>query len=96
MDVKQYMIVDLEKKGDKQMFITERVESINKSQKGMWTVKFDGSPRIFHYNPSRLLCLANPSSVKLEEKSKKPYLCNCVFHKSKFRQVGRKGALYQQ
>ena len=68
MDVKQYMIVDLEKKGDKQMFITERVESINKSPKGMWTVKFDGSPRIFHYNPSRLLCLTNPSSVNLDEK----------------------------
>lgn len=28
MDTKQYMIVDLEKRGDKQMFVTERVSSI--------------------------------------------------------------------
>ena len=30
MDAKLYMIIDLEKRGDKQMFVTERVSSITK------------------------------------------------------------------
>ena len=68
MDVRQYMIVDLEKKGDKQMFITERVATINKSPKGMWTVKFEGSQRFFNYNPSRLLYLTEPNPIDLNEK----------------------------
>ena len=68
MDVKQYMIIDLEKQSDRQMFITERVVSINKSPKDMWAVKFEGSPRLFNYNPFRLLCLTNPSTINLEEK----------------------------
>lgn len=68
MDVKQYMIVDLEKKGDKRMFITEQVTSINMNTKGLWEVQFGNSPRSFHYNTSRLLCLTKPKSINLEER----------------------------
>ena len=68
MDVKQYMIVDLEKRGDKRMFMTERIEYLNKSSKGLWMVKFNSSQRIFNYNPTRLLCLTGPISVDVQEK----------------------------
>lgn len=68
MDVRQYMIVDLEKKDDKKMFITEQVISVYKNSKGMWAVKFNGSPHIFNYNSARLLCMTNPSPVNLGEK----------------------------
>ena len=68
MDLKQYMIVDLEKRGDKRMFITEQVSSISKNIKGLWTVWFASSTRVFNYNPSRLLYLTNPTSIDLDEK----------------------------
>ena len=68
MDVKQNMIVDLEKRGDKQMFITERVSSIYQNKNGLWTVRFSSSPRVFNYNPSRLLCLTHPDTINLGEK----------------------------
>ena len=68
MDVKQYMIVDLEKRGDKRMFLTERIVYLKKSPNGLWMVKFDTSEHIFNYNPSRLLCLDNPTSIDIEEK----------------------------
>ncbi len=51
---KQYMIIDLEKRGDKRMFITEQVSSIYKNKNGLWTVQFLSSPRVFNYNQSRL------------------------------------------
>ena len=68
MDVKQYMIVDLEKRGDKRMFLTERIVYLKKSPNGLWMVKFDTSEHIFNYNTSRLLCLDNPTSIDIEEK----------------------------
>ena len=68
MDVKQCMIIDLKKTGDKQMFITERVSSIHKNAKGMWAVQFGTSPRTFNYNPARLLYLKQPEMVNVEEK----------------------------
>jgi hypothetical protein len=68
MDVKQNMIVDLEKRGDKQTFITERVSSIYQNKNGLWTVRFSSSPRVFNYNPSRLLCLTHPDTINLGEK----------------------------
>ena len=49
MDAKQYMIIDLEKRGDKRMFITEQVSSIYKNKNGLWTVQFLSSPRVFNY-----------------------------------------------
>ena len=57
MDARQYMIVDLERKGDKRMFITEQVASIQKKTNGYWQVCFLSSPRVFQYNYARLLYL---------------------------------------
>ena len=68
MDPKQYMIVDLEKRGDRRMFVTGQVSSIKKNRNGLLTVRFTSSPRIFNYNPSRLLYLTDPTSVELEGK----------------------------
>ena len=55
MDARRCMIVDLEKKDDKQMFITEQVESIQQSKSGGWLIRFKSSPRLFQYNKARLL-----------------------------------------
>ena len=68
MDVRQYMIVDLEKRGDKRMFVTEQVASVNGNRNGLWTVKFISSPRVFNYNQSRLLFLTHPETIDLGEK----------------------------
>lgn len=68
MDVKQSMIVDLDKRGDKRMFVTERVYSISMNKKGLWAVRFLSSPHVFNYNPSRLLYLTNPETIDLGEK----------------------------
>ena len=38
MDTKQCMIVDMERRGDKRMFITEQVASISENKNGLWTV----------------------------------------------------------
>ena len=62
------MIIDLEKKGDKRMFVTEQVVHISENNNGLWTVKFSTSQRIFNYNKSRLLYLTNPISIDLIEK----------------------------
>ena len=68
MDIKQCMIVDLEKTDDKRKFITERVRSIRKNAKGQWVVQFVSSSRIFNYNPSRLLFLTQPQVVDIDKK----------------------------
>lgn len=68
MDARKYMIIDLEKKGDKRMFVTEQVVHISENNNGLWAVKFSTSQRIFNYNKSRLLYLTNPISVDLIEK----------------------------
>ena len=68
MDVKQCMIVDLEKQGDKRMFITESVATIHLNAKGLWAVQFANSPRTFQYNTYRLLYLTQPQTVNIEEK----------------------------
>ena len=68
MNPRKYMIVDLEKKGDKRMFITEQVERISLGNNGLWTVVFYASQRIFNYNKSRLLFIENPLVIDLEEK----------------------------
>ena len=68
MDVRQYMIVDLERRGDKRMFITEQVTSISENKNGLWAVQFSSSPRVFNYNQARLLYLTHPESINLGEK----------------------------
>ena len=40
MDANHCMIVDLEKRGDKEMFVTERVSSIYQNKNGLWAVRF--------------------------------------------------------
>lgn len=68
MDAKQCMIVDLERRGDKRMFITEQVASISENKSGFWTVQFLSSSRVFNYNHSRLLYLTNPEKIDIGEK----------------------------
>ncbi len=68
MDARQCMIVDLERRGDKRMFITEQVTSISENKNGLWTVQFSSSPRVFNYNQARLLYLTHPESIDLGEK----------------------------
>ena len=68
MDSRKCMIIDLEKKGDKRMFITEQVVRISENKNGLWAVKFYTSPRIFNYNQARLLYITNPISIDLNEK----------------------------
>lgn len=68
MDARQYMIVDLERKGDKRMFITEQVASIQKKTNGYWQVCFLSSSRVFQYNYARLLYLTHPETINLENK----------------------------
>ena len=68
MDTKQYMIVDLERRGDKRMFITEQVASISENQKGLLAVRFLSSHCVFNYNHSRLLYLTHPEAIDLGEK----------------------------
>ena len=68
MDAQKCMIVDLERRGDKRMFITEQVASISENKNGPWTVRFLSSPRVFNYNHSRLLYLTHPEKIDLGEK----------------------------
>ena len=68
MDTKQCMIVDLERRGDKRMFITEQVASISENKNGLWIVRFLSSPRVFNYNHSRLLYLTHPEAIDMGEK----------------------------
>ena len=68
MNQRKYMIIDLEKKGDKRMFVTEQVVHISENNNGLWAVKFSTSQRIFNYNKSRLLYFTNPIGVDLIEK----------------------------
>ena len=68
MDRKECMIVDLDKSGSKDMFVTERIAAIKENSKGLWSVLFNGSTRWFHYNPSRLLYLTHPEKIDLGEK----------------------------
>ena len=59
------MIIDLERQGDKRMFITEQVESIDVSEHGGWLVRFNTSPRVFQYNKARLLYLKDPKPINV-------------------------------
>ena len=68
MDARQYMIIDLERRGERSMFITEQVAYIKANYSGGWTVRFATSPRFFQYNKARLLFLSEPEVIDLEEK----------------------------
>lgn len=68
MDTRQYLIVDLERRGDKRMFITEQVSSISENKNGLWAVRFSSSPCVFNYNKARLLYFTNPETIDFSEK----------------------------
>lgn len=68
MDGRQCMIIDLEKRGDKRMFVTEQVSYITENQNGLYTVKFSNSNRVFNYSKVRLLYLTHPEHINLDEK----------------------------
>lgn len=68
MNPREYMIIDLERRGDKSMFITEQVASISSHHHRGWSVRFISSPAVFTYNKARLLYLTSPELIDLEEK----------------------------
>ncbi|MBE9488094.1 MAG: DUF2726 domain-containing protein [Bacteroidetes bacterium] len=68
MDVKQCMIVDLEKRSEKKMFVTSQIASISKNKNGFWMVRFKSSPRVFKYSHTRLLYITYPQIIDLGEK----------------------------
>lgn len=68
MDTKQCIIVDLTQHENRRKFITREVASIEERQKGLWTVRFTTSPRVFKYNQSRLLYLTQPTTIDLSER----------------------------
>lgn len=78
MDARKCMIVDLERRGDSRMFVTESVEYINKSYNGLWRVRFSSTSKLFNYNPSRLLYLTNP--VSIDTSNKGVYINNIHIH----------------
>ena len=65
MDVKHYMIVDLDRQGDKRMFVTEQLSSIRENKNGLWSVQLSSSTRVFNYNRHRLLFLTQPDTIDL-------------------------------
>ena len=68
MDSQLYMIVDLERRGDKRMFITEQVSFISENKNGLWAVRFSSSTRVFNYNKARLLYFTDPETMDFSEK----------------------------
>lgn len=65
MDASKYMVVDLQRRGDQKMFLTERVESI-KWDNGKYTVFFSGQSKPYIYRKERLLWLREPEKVNLD------------------------------
>lgn len=81
MDVKECMIIDLNKRGSRDMFITEQVFSIEQDTKGYWRIRFKSSPTVFQYNQARILYLRRPETLDLEQKGlyiNKRYIRECI------------------
>lgn len=68
MNEQEHMIVDLQRKGEKGMFITQSVRAIKRNEQGNWLVHFNKSPKGFSYNPARLLFLSHPEKINIEDK----------------------------
>lgn len=68
MDARSCMIVDLDRLGDKRMFITEQVASIKRNENGHWSVRFITSSKIFQYNKARLLYYSKAEQIDLGRK----------------------------
>ena len=65
MNPREYMIVDLQRRGGPNMFITERVDDV-KTEKGMYKVSFSGKSCPYTYRIERLLVLSNPEKIELQ------------------------------
>ena len=65
MNPREYMIVDLQRRGDPTMFITERVDDV-KTEKGLYKVSFSEKSRPYTYRRERLLVLSNPKKIELQ------------------------------
>ena len=65
MNPREYMIVDLQRRGDPSMFFTERVDDV-KTEKGLYKVSFSGKSRPYTYRRERLLVLSNPKKIELQ------------------------------
>lgn len=63
MNPREYMIVDLQRCGDPNMFITERVDDV-KTENGLYKVSFSGKSRPYTYRRERLLVLSNPEKIE--------------------------------
>ena len=90
------MIVDLERRGDKQMFITEQVESIKATKQGGWMVRFTTSPRPFQYNKARLLYLRDPEVINIVDRGlyvRNKRITDIVEHQRLYRVPGWAGSL---
>lgn len=61
------MIIDLKKEGLKEMFITEKVRSIQENEYGLWRVMFY-SGKMYQYRKERLLYLTNPELIDIENR----------------------------
>ncbi|MCD8202745.1 MAG: ATP/GTP-binding protein, partial [Prevotella sp.] len=68
MDGRLFMLVDLLKRGEKDMFITKDVESISECGNSSWTVKFYSKQTVYNYGKLRLLYLTDPESIDIAEK----------------------------
>lgn len=68
MDARSCMIVDLDRLGDKRMFITEQVAFIKRNENGHWSVRFITSSKILQYNKARLLYYSKAEQIDLGRK----------------------------
>lgn len=67
MDVTKFMIVDLERRDNKKMFITEQVSSIS-PYGNYWKVQFKKSSEVLNYNKARLVYLSSPERICIDVK----------------------------
>lgn len=62
------MIIDLERRGSSEMFITEQVGYIKRNPEGYWTVGFHAGGKVFRYSSARLIYMTQPEEVDLTER----------------------------
>lgn len=62
------MIIDLERRGSSEMFITEQVSYIKRNPEGYWTVGFHAGGKVFRYSSARLIYMTQPEEVDLTER----------------------------
>lgn len=53
MDPRQCMVVDLERRGNKQMFVTEKVAFISENKNGLWSLHTFETLPSFNFSKAR-------------------------------------------